>query len=183
MPTDAETDNLLRTLADRRAFLMGSAEGLTDEQARSTPTVSTLSVGGIVKHVTATERSWIAFVKEGAPDDDVDYFIDWSAVDWSDPASVPAWVLRRQDEFTLREDQTVAGLLEDYRAAARETEEAVRALPDLDVSHELAPAPWNEPGASMSAREVLAHLIGETAQHAGHADIVRETIDGRKAMG
>ena len=107
MPTDAETDNLLRTLADRRAFLVGSAEGLTDEQARSTPTVSTLSVGGIVKHVTATERSWIAFVKEGAPDDDVDYFIDWSAVDWSDPASVPAWgpTLPRPNQKRTRASQ------------------------------------------------------------------------------
>src|SRR5918997_1054793 len=161
MPNDPETQNLLRTLADRRAFLIGSAEGLTDEQARATPTVSALSVGGLVKHVTATERSWITFIHEGA-EDGVDYFIDWEAIDWSDPASVPEWVVRR-------EDQTLAEVLDDYRAAARETEAAVAALPDLDVRHEVAPAPWSEPGASMLAREVLAHLIGEAAQHAGHA--------------
>jgi len=181
--TDPERANLLSTLADRRAFLLGSAEGLTDEQARLTPTVSSLSVGGLVKHVTATERQWADFIRDGAPDTDVDFDIDWSAIDWSDPASVPDWVLERQDEFLLRDDQTLAELLDDYRACARETEELVTGLADLAVAHELAPAPWNEPGASMSARQVLAHLIGETAQHAGHADIVRETIDGRKAMG
>jgi uncharacterized damage-inducible protein DinB len=181
--TDPERDNLLGTLADRRAFLRGSAEGLTDDQARATPTISALSIGGLVKHVTATERQWMDFIREGATDTDVDYDIDWSAIDWSDPASVPEWVLRRQDEFLLREDQTLAELLDDYAACARETEELVAGLADLGIAHELAPAPWNEPGASMSARQVLAHLIGETAQHAGHADIVRETIDGRKAMG
>lgn len=181
--TDPERDNLLATLADRRAFLRGSAEGLSDEQARATPTVSTLSIGGLVKHVTATERQWMRFVEHGAGSDDADYTIDWESLDWSDPSSIPGWVLRRQDEFVLREDQTLAGLLDDYAACAQETEALVRGLDDLGISHELAPAPWNEPGASMSARQVLAHLIGETAQHAGHADLVRETIDGRKAMG
>jgi uncharacterized damage-inducible protein DinB len=179
---DPERDNLLRTLADRREFLIGSAEGLTDEQARATPTVSELSIGGLVKHVTATERHWREFIERGE-DDSVDYFLDWGAVDWSDPASVPTWVRERLDGFTMREDQTVAELVADYRAAAAETEATVGALPDLDVRHPLAPAPWSEPGATRSAREVLAHLIGETAQHAGHADILRETIDGRKAMG
>ena len=181
--TDPERDNLLATLADRRAFLRGSAEGLSDEQARATPTVSTLSIGGLVKHVTATERQWADFIAHGAGDEDVDYDLDWGSLDWSDPSSIPAWVLKRQDEFVLRDDQTLAELLDDYAACAEETERLVRGLDDLGVSHALAPAPWNEPGASMSARQVLAHLIGETAQHAGHADIVRETIDGRKAMG
>lgn len=181
--TDPERANLLSTLAGRRAFLRASAEGLTDEQARLTPTASSLSVGGLIKHLTATERQWADFLRVGAPDTDVDYDIDWSAIDWSDPASIPDWVLRRQDEFLLRDDQTLAGLLDDYRSCARETEELVAGLADLGVTHDLPSAPWNEPGASMSARQVLAHLIGETAQHAGHADIVRETIDGRKAMG
>jgi hypothetical protein len=56
-------------------------------------------------------------------------------------------------------------------------------LPDLDVSHPLPPAPWFPPGARRSARRVFLHLIAETAQHAGHADILRETIDGQKTMG
>ena len=55
--------------------------------------------------------------------------------------------------------------------------------PDLDVSHPLPAAPWFEPGARWSLRRVLLHIIAETAQHAGHADIIRETLDGAKTMG
>ena len=56
-------------------------------------------------------------------------------------------------------------------------------LPDLNLSHPLPEAPWFEPGASWSARRVLLHVIAETAQHAGHADIIRESLDGAKTMG
>lgn len=55
----------------------------------------------------------------------------------------------------------------------------MRTLPDLEVSHPLPDAPWNEPGARHSARRVLIHIVAETTQHAGHADILRESIDGR----
>ena len=56
-------------------------------------------------------------------------------------------------------------------------------LPDLDASHPLPEAPWFPPGAARSARRVFLHIIAETAQHAGHADILRESIDGQKTMG
>ena len=56
-------------------------------------------------------------------------------------------------------------------------------LPDLDASHPLPKAPWFPPDARRSARRVFLHIIAETAQHAGHADILRETIDGQKTMG
>ena len=56
-------------------------------------------------------------------------------------------------------------------------------LSDLDVSHALPEAPWFEKGARWSARRVLLHIIAETAQHAGQADIIRETLDGSKSMG
>jgi hypothetical protein len=54
---------------------------------------------------------------------------------------------------------------------------------DLDLSHALPVAPWFEPGARWSVRRVLLHVIAETAQHAGHADIIREALDGAKTMG
>ena len=80
-------------------------------------------------------------------------------------------------------DETLAGLLDTYDDVARRTDELVATLPDLDASHPLPEAPWYEPGASWSARRVLLHVIAETAQHAGHADIIRESLDGSKTMG
>ena len=79
--------------------------------------------------------------------------------------------------------ETLAGLLERYEEVARTTDELVATLPDLDVSHPLPVAPWFEAGKKWSARRVLLHLIAETSQHAGHADILRESIDGAKSMG
>ena len=77
---------------------------------------------------------------------------------------------------------TLEQILAAYAEVARRTDELVATV-DLDASHLLPPAPWFEPGARWSARRTLLHVIGETAQHAGHADIIRETIDGQKSMG
>jgi hypothetical protein len=52
----------------------------------------------------------------------------------------------------------------------------------LNAGHPLPTAPWFQPGESWSARQVLLHIITETAQHAGHADIIRESLDGAKSM-
>ena len=68
-------------------------------------------------------------------------------------------------------------------AAANRTDALVGTLPSLDDGHPLPEAPWFEPGARWSARRALLHIVAETAQHAGHADIVRESIDGQKTMG
>ncbi len=78
---------------------------------------------------------------------------------------------------------TLAGLLDGYEQVARRTEELVWTLPDLDAVHPLPEAPWFEPGANWSIRRVLLHILAETAQHAGHADIIREALDGQKSMG
>ena len=85
---------------------------------------------------------------------------------------------RREGAF----DETLTGLVADYEAAAAATD-AVVASVDLDTSHPLPSAPWFTPGASWSARRVITHILAETAQHAGHADIIREAIDGQKSMG
>lgn len=172
-----EADDLLRVLAERRAFVLLTARDLTDEQARATPTVSTLSIGGLIKHLSSTENAWARFMRDGAAG------MSASAASKPETGTAEDLAAAHQRGFTLLPGQTLAQVVQAYQAAATSTEQIVDALPDLDVTHELPPAPWFEPGAAWSARRVLAHLIGETAQHAGHADLIRESIDGQKSMG
>ncbi|GAA3771585.1 DinB family protein [Plantactinospora mayteni] len=164
-----ERADLLESLGKARFFLRFTARGLSDEQAATRSTVSALCVGGLIKHVTATERQWTRFIVEGGS----------AMAAGDDPAAYEAYAAG----FRMEAGETLAGLLEEYEEVARRTDELVRTLPDLDADHELPPAPWFEPGARWSARRVLQHVIAETAQHAGHADIVREAIDGAKSMG
>jgi hypothetical protein len=169
-----ERQDLLESLAAHRGFLRQAASGLTDEQARTRSTVSELSVGGIIKHVAAVEASWGQFMvtgrQAGAPE----------GVDWSDPP--PEMVQAYQDGFRLVDGETLDEVLAEYERVAAATDELVATL-DLDRSFPLPPAPWFAPGAERSVRRVVIHIIAETAQHAGHADIIRETIDGAKTMG
>jgi len=167
---DAERAALLRSLGEQRDFLRFTLKGLDDEQAARRTTVSELTLGGLVKHVTQTERNWVAFIREGAPS---------IAPDYEDPST---WQ-EHADSFRLLDGETLAGVLEDYERAAEETERLVAELPDLEVSHRLPPAPWFQEEASWSARDALLHIIRETAQHSGHADIIRECLDGQRTMG
>ena len=162
-----ERADLLNALAKQRYFLRFTARDLTDEQAAQRTTASALCVGGAIKHVTQTERQWIQFIVDGL-----------SAMAW-DESDMGGYF----DGFRMLEGETLAGLLADYDQVAQRTGDLVRSLPDLDASHPLPEAPWFEKGASWSARRVLLHVIAETAQHAGHADIIRESLDGAKSMG
>ena len=168
---DGERADLLATLAQHRHFLRFTARGLTDEQARQRTTVSELSVGGLIKHVTAAERGWVAFIVDGP-----------SAIGDSAAMTEDDWA-RRAAEFRLLPSETLAGVLADYAEVARRTDALVTELPDLNAGHPLPKAPWFPPGARWSARRVFLHIIAETAQHAGHADIIRESLDGAKSMG
>lgn len=92
--------------------------------------------------------------------------------------SIEAW----SDSFRMLPGETLAGLLARYEEVARRTEEIVATI-DLDLAHRLPDAPWFEPGATWTVRRALLHVIAETSQHSGHADIVREALDGQKTMG
>lgn len=162
-----ERADLLQSLARQRYFLRNTTRDLTDEQAALRTTASELSLGGLIKHVTLTERQWMRFIVEGP-----------SAMAW-DEASAGDWTAA----FRMGDGETLAGLLENYSQVANQTEELIAQLPDLDSAQPLPQAPWFEPGARWTARRVLLHMIGETAQHAGHADIIRESLDGAKSMG
>jgi hypothetical protein len=166
--TTGERADLLETLRRHRGFLRYAVQGLTDEQARMRPTASELTLGGLVKHVTASERNWAAFVvggPEAFPAFDESTYADWAA------------------EFVMGPDESLEGLLAAHAEIADRTDELVATLPSLDLSHPLPEAPWFARGARWSARRAFLHIVAETAQHAGHADILRETIDGQKTMG
>ncbi len=167
----AERADLLVALTSRRHFIRFTTRGLTDEQARECTTVSELCLGGLIKHVALTEEGWVNFILNGP-----------SALGDADAMTEEDYA-RRADQFRLLPGETLEGVLADYAEVARRTDELVASLPDLDAGHPLPKAPWFEPGATWSARRVLLHIIAETAQHAGHADILREAIDGAKSMG
>jgi hypothetical protein len=162
-----ERADLLETLRAHRFFLRNTARGLTDEQAATRSTVSELTVGGLIKHVTMIESGWADFIVQGpsAMAPSPDYFAEFS------------------NSFRMLDGETLEVLLARYDEVAQRTDELLRTLPDLDVSHPLPEAPWFEPGVRWSARRSLLHILAETAQHAGHADILREAIDGQKTMG
>lgn len=163
-----ERADLLASLAKARHFLRYTTRDVTDEQAARRTTASALSLGGIVKHVTMTEGQWMRFIEEGP-----------SAMSWDPAAGATEWLAG----FQMVEGETIGGLLERYDVVAGRTDDLVRSLPDLEVSHPLPDAPWFERDARWSGRRVLLHVIAETAQHAGHADIIRESLDGAKSMG
>lgn len=170
-PLDLEREDLLESLGLHRWFLRFTVRELTDEEAARRTTTSALSLGGLIKHVAATEAAWANFIVEG-PSAIGDF------TDFTDGA-----VEARDTEFRLLDGESLDGALANYDAVAARTDELVRTLPSLNVSHPLPEAPWFEPGASWSARRALLHVIAETAQHAGHADILRESLDGAKTMG
>ena len=161
-----ERADLIESLQRHRAFLRYIVRDLTDEQAQKRPTVSQLDLAGLIKHVAATEAGWTRFAEGGA---------EAMHRNWGPDVQTRHW--------HLTPGETLAGVLADYEAVAQHTDDLVAALPDLDADHALPEAPWFEPGARWSARRVFLHVIAETAQHAGHADIIRETIDGQKSMG
>ncbi len=166
-----ERADLLVTLTKARHWLRFTTRDITDEQARQRTTVSELTLGGLIKHVTAAERNWANFIVHGpkiAPD-----FSSMTEEDYK------AW----SDGFRLLPGETLAGVLAEYADVAKHTDELLVTLPDLDADHPLPPAPWNPPGERWSARRTLLHIAAETLQHAGHADIIRESLDGAKSMG
>ena len=162
----SERDDLIEALTAHRGFLRHTVQGITDEQARQRLTVSELTLGGLIKHVAQTEKGWAEFVVDGP----------------QTMAMTEDSYAEHADGFVLREDETLAGVLAEYEKIAARTDELVRTC-DLDATQPLPEAPWFPPNATRSARRVFVHIVGETAQHAGHADILRETLDGQKTMG
>lgn len=183
-----ERDTLIESLARHRGFLLQTADDLTMEQARTRSTVSRLTIASLLKHVADAEEQWMDFALRGEEGHEAsgvyDSGVDWEAVaaeaatnggDWSGSE----WV---DDRFTITDDDTLEALRARWAQVAARTEEILREI-DLDSDQELPAAPWFEAGTRWSARRVVLHVLAEISQHARHADIIREAIDGRRTMG
>ncbi|AEM84507.1 DinB family protein [Streptomyces violaceusniger] len=179
---DGERADLLAELAAARSALTTTVRGLGDEQAGERPTASALCLGGLIKHVAAIEEGWLRFVLEGpsALRYDLPDGVTWADLAAGTAQEIPQWAIDNQNNFQMPPGETLAGILLRYEQVAARSEEIITAVPDLSATHPLPEAPWNEPGAAHSVRRVLMHVIAETAQHAGHADIIRESLDGQK---
>ncbi|MEP6629117.1 MAG: DinB family protein [Lapillicoccus sp.] len=167
-PVATEREALSVFLRQQHDGIRNAAFGLTDEQAHAAPSRSAITVAGLVKHLTHMERTWLERARAGAgglvadarstQDRAAEYGADWDAT-----------------------DQTLAEVLAAFDLQAADTEAAA-----LDESLDLdAPvpvprdAPWFPKDVdAWSVRWVLFHILEETARHAGHADIVREHLDG-----
>jgi uncharacterized protein DUF664 len=158
-PLTNESDLLLAFIEQQRDGIRNAAYGLTDEQARLTPSASSLSIGGLVKHAIDMERGWIDMVLQ---------------------RNQGASQANYEDNFRLGPDETLGGVLASYDDVARETAAVIAGISDLGQAVPVPKGvPWYPDDIdAWSVRWVLLHLIEEVARHAGHADIVRESIDG-----
>ena len=166
-PVADERSALREYLAYHQSAYFAVSYGLTDEQARSTPSASALSVGGLVKHVTAMQSNWMARVA-AAPD-----------LAPRDPRPFDEIAKEFGEQHVMLPDETLDGLLSRFET---QNAESLRLVETADLEA-VVPVPQDIPWfpknqKAWSVRWVILHVINELARHAGHADIIRETIDG-----
>jgi uncharacterized damage-inducible protein DinB len=159
-PTGTEADVLVQYLDYQRETLLLKTEGLTKEQLAQTSAPSTLSLGGLLNHLALVEDTWLQDRFLGLPERE-----PWASNDWD---ADPDW------EFRTAAEMEPEQLRERYRQACQRSRAVVSEASSLD---ELSAVPRRD-GSRFSLRWVLFHLLEETARHAGHADLIREAVDG-----
>jgi uncharacterized damage-inducible protein DinB len=155
-----ERDTLIAFLDYHRELLIDKASGLTDEQLHTAIAPSSLTLGGLVNHMAVVEDSWITddFAGDAIPE-------PWASAPWEDD---------RDWELTSAPDVSTTELFQRYRAAIARSDAILAGVDDLGaLSTKLHPD-----GEAWSMRWILTHLIEETARHCGHADFIRESLDG-----
>jgi hypothetical protein len=155
--TATERDALQSYLDQMRDALVRKVTGLSEQDARRASTVSSLSLLAIVKHSAVWERRWFQVVFAGRPAPD-----GWPAVRGEPDGT-----------FALGDEDTVDSVVADYRAQSAASRD-ILATADLDARCALSDL------VDENLRWVAMHMIQETARHAGHADIIREAIDGSR---
>ena len=158
-----EVDTLLGFLEYQRATFAWKCGGLDAAGLQATVGVSSMTLGGMLKHMGVVEDYWFSRRLHGR-----DPAPPWNTVDWK---ADPDW---------------------EWHSAANDTPEELFALWEADVSRsraavkealaqggldQLAKSPWPD-GSSPSLRWILCHMVEEYARHNGHADLIRESVDG-----
>ncbi|MER5201920.1 DinB family protein [Streptomyces sp. NPDC002825] len=163
VPAEAPGDErgaFLNFVEAQRAALRRSLLGLTEEQAASRPSASELSLSGLVKHVAEVELNWLRLAQE-RPNERQRTEETWG------------------EAFRLVDGESIPDVLAFWEDVAKQTEAFVRSAPSLDDTFPLPPAPWFPKDGRVSVRWMLLHLVQEMGRHAGHADVIRESLDGK----
>ena len=156
-----EREALGQQLDYHRATRLQKLEGLADEVLRRPMTASGLSLLGLVKHLTETERGWFLKIFAGAPDETQATY----------PDSDSDFRVAPEETANVLVSQYVRVLVSQYVRVCDRADEVVA---DAELGR-VVTTPW---GADVNLRAILLHMIQETARHNGHADIMRESIDG-----
>ena len=158
--TGPELAQLTAFLDFQRETMLLKTEGLTREQLAQAHPPSSMTLGGLLNHLALVEDSWFRVRFSGLPDDDA-----WTGVDWdADP----------DHEFRTAADLEPDELRRRYTFACDRSREVVAGAESLDQLS----VQKRRNGEYFDLRWMLLHLIEETARHAGHADLIREAIDG-----
>jgi len=147
----------------QRGAVRRSVLGLTEEQAASRPSASGLSLSGLLKHLAEMELNWLRMAQQ-RPNERQRTEATWG------------------DSFRLVEDETIPEVLAFWDGVAKETAEFIASVPSLDDTFPLPEAPWFPKDGAVSMRWLMLHLVEEVGRHAGHADIIRESLDGKGAF-
>jgi hypothetical protein len=144
-------------LDDNRASLVECVRGLSDADARRRLVPSLTTPLGLLKHAAAVERSWFQRRLAALPEH------EWSGYARGDE---PSWALADGD--------TVESVIAEFDQAAARSRE-------IAADHDLDDTVEHDQIGTLSLRWIYVHMIEELARHAGHADILREQLDGTRA--
>lgn len=158
-----EVASVLGFLDYQRATLEWRCRGLDADGLRATTAASSITLGGLLKHMAWVEDYWFSKRLHG-----IDPQLPWSAVDWS---SDPDW------EWHSAADDPPDDLRSLWGAAVERSRASTADALATGGLGTLARQPWPN-GESPSLRWIVLHMIEEYARHNGHADLLREAIDG-----